>query len=37
MLALVFKVPTFCTLCEVPAPVSKVTVRGLCELSLFDK
>ena len=31
------QVPLFCTLCEVPAPVRKVTVRGLCELSIFDK
>ena len=22
---------------EVPAPARKVTVRGLCELSIFDK
>ena len=32
-----FQVPLFCPLCEVPAPVRKVTVRGLCELSIFDK
>ena len=32
-----FQVPLFCSLCEVPAPVRKVTVRGLCELSIFDK
>ena len=27
----------FCSLCEVAAPVRKVTVRGLCELSIFDR
>ena len=32
-----FQVPLYCPLCEVPAPVRKVTVRGLCELSIFDK
>ena len=32
-----FKVPLYCSLCQVPAPVRKVRVRGLCELSIFDK
>ena len=32
-----FQVPLYCPLCEVPAPARKVTVRGLCELSIFDK
>ena len=32
-----YQVPLYCPLCEVPAPVRKVTVRGLCELSIFDK
>ena len=27
----------FCTLCEVQASVRQVTVRGLCELSMFDR
>ena len=27
----------YCSLCEVPAPVRRVTVRGLCELSMFDR
>ena len=32
-----FKMPTFCPLCEIAAPVRKVTIRGLCEQSIFDK
>ena len=32
-----FEVPNFCSLCEVPAPARRVAVRGLCELSMFDK
>ena len=27
----------FCGVCEVPAPVRRVTVRGLCVLSMFDR
>ena len=27
----------YCSICEVPAPVVKVRVRGLCQLSLFDR
>ena len=27
----------YCSLCEVAAPVRRVTVRGLCELSMFDR
>jgi len=27
----------FCNLCEIPAPVRTMVVRGLCELSMFDK
>lgn len=27
----------FCNLCEVPSPVRKMVVRGLCVLSMFDK
>ena len=26
-----------CSLCEVPAPVRKVAIRGLCQLSIFDR
>ena len=26
-----------CSVCEVPAPVIQVRVRGLCQLSLFDR
>ena len=32
-----FEVPNQCSLCEVPAPARRVAVRGLCELSMFDK
>ena len=28
---------SFCNLCEVPTPVRKMVVRGLCVLSMFDK
>ena len=27
----------YCSVCQVPAPVIKVRVRGLCQLSLFDR
>ena len=30
-------VKSYCGLCEVPAPVRRVTVRGLCKLSIFDR
>ena len=27
----------YCSICEVAAPVRRVTVRGLCQLSIFDR
>ena len=27
----------YCTICEVAAPVRRVTIRGLCQLSIFDR
>ena len=27
----------YCSICEVAAPVRRVTIRGLCDLSIFDR
>ena len=27
----------YCSICEVAAPVRRVTIRGLCQLSIFDR